>query len=354
MNGPGIRNLIAGLRSALAGEGPTTSRLHLSITTPPQPPTPAAGVGGAGGGAEGDAAAAAAAPEEQQRLQGGGGSGGSGVLSGRDFQAAPAALLDLGRSSEAGGGRGAGAGGDGSSTADEAADVASAAEHHRLTNLTSSVDLRAVALALERGLPYALLLLFLFLSSHVVGISVYAYLSFVLFRLNTLIRSQVALKQDRQARPLLAAAGVAGVQVPLVLLALRGQDLAGNLVLQGSRLPSKFWDVVFAVVVGDTLLRYLAVLAKVVVLLAVAVDSPARFRRRGHMLTVVEYCCAVYRMLPPAPLWYHFFSRAAVGGILQTGLSGAYLLVKAQHFFERAALAALAVRQVAARGCLMV
>ncbi len=35
---------------------------------------------------------------------------------------------------------------------------------------------------------------------------------------------------------------------------------------------------------------------------------------------------------------------------MATGLSGAYLLVKAQQFFERAALAALAVQQVAVRG----
>lgn len=42
--------------------------------------------------------------------------------------------------------------------------------------------------------------------------------------------------------------------------------------------------------------------------------------------------------------------QAAGTGILRTGLSGAYLLVKAQHFFERAALAAMAVQQVAVRG----
>lgn len=105
----------------------------------------------------------------------------------------------------------------------------------------------------------------------------------------------------------------------------------------------------FAVVVGDTLLRLLVVPAKVAVLLAMAADSPTRLRRRGHMLTAVEYCGALYRLLPPAPLWYHFFRVAAPGSMLQTGLSGAYLLVKAQHVFERAALAAIAVRQVATR-----
>ena len=71
------------------------------------------------------------------------------------------------------------------------------------------------------------------------GLSVFFFLSFVLFRLNLLMRQQVALKQDRQPRLLLAVAAVAALQVPLVLVLLRGQDLAGNLVMDGSRRPSK-------------------------------------------------------------------------------------------------------------------
>lgn len=47
---------------------------------------------------------------------------------------------------------------------------------------------------------------------------------------------------------------------------------------------------------------------QVCVLLAMPVDSTARFRRRGQVFTAVEYSCALYRQLPPAPLWYHFFS----------------------------------------------
>jgi hypothetical protein len=86
------------------------------------------------------------------------------------------------------------------------------------------------------------------------------------------------------------------------------------------------------------------------VLLAVPADSPARFRRRGHILTAVEYCLAVYRHLPPAPLWYLYFSGAAVGSILSTGISGAYLLIKAQHCFECASLAVMALQQVGGAG----
>lgn len=189
-------------------------------------------------------------------------------------------------------GRSSLAGHDSSGTTRETLDVAASAEHHRLTSLSSSVDLRAVAVALERGLPYAILLLLLFLStqlkvhrwdqmptivmvaihlrhpnraraalrvcplsphtwcrccphpiprrppppSHMLqAISLCAYLSLLLFRLNTIIRGQVALKHERRARELLTAAAAAMAHVPAVLL-LRGQ--AGNLILNGPR-PSK-------------------------------------------------------------------------------------------------------------------
>lgn len=72
------------------------------------------------------------------------------------------------------------------------------------------------------------------------------------------------------------------------------------------------------------------------------VDSPARLRRRGHLLTAVEHGAGLYRMLPPTPLWVGFYAQASVGSILQTGLAGAYLLVKAQQVVERARLGAAA------------
>jgi hypothetical protein len=234
--------------------------------------------------------------------------------------------------------------------ASEAADVAAAAEQHRLTNAAASVDLRSLAVALERGLPYAALLLLLFISTHMVGIAVFAYLSWVLHRVNRLVRAQVALKAERSAHTLLALAAAVAAHVPLVLLALRGQDIAGNLVLAGTARPTQLSDTVFAVVVGDTTLRFVAVLAKIAILLAAPADSTVHVRRRGHLLTCAEFVSQLYRMLPPAPLWYAFYAaQAAVPALLRTGLSGAYLLIKAQHFFERAALVALAVQQCAQR-----
>ena len=71
------------------------------------------------------------------------------------------------------------------------------------------------------------------------GIAMFASLSGVLFRLNHIIRGQVALKADRQRRQLLLAGATAASQVPLVLLLMRRQDVLGNLVLRGTNPPTQ-------------------------------------------------------------------------------------------------------------------
>jgi hypothetical protein len=289
-----FRHLVQNLRSLIAGDTPGNSRLQLSITTQPSP------LAGEGGPAA-DAATILQMPAAQQEHQPvlSGSSDGVRLPAGATL---PSALQPASSRVEEGLASAASHGSSGA--ASEPSDVASAAEHHRLTSLNSSVDLRAVALALERGLPYAILLLLLFLSTHLVvrssdgmegraslrweclganavqggaacaasltgpfthfsllpapssarapppphppthphitqGLSMYAYLSLVLFRLNAIIRGQVALKQDRRARKLLAAAVAALAHVPAVLLLLNGQDMAGNLMLDGRRKPSK-------------------------------------------------------------------------------------------------------------------
>lgn len=67
---------------------------------------------------------------------------------------------------------------------------------------------------------------------------------------------------------------------------------------------------------------------QIAILLAAPADSTVQVRRRGHLLTCAEFVSQLYRMLPPAPLWYAFYTaQAAVPALLRTGLSGAYLLV---------------------------
>lgn len=149
--GQGLRATLSSLRSALSQSGPSAGRLQLTVSTSPPPPPPLA----AGHPAEAEALllspgrsgqVAAAAPSPPPTVH--------------TTSSFPAAGVDA-----VGGGPPAGLGAMGSDgpaagtqqASGEAADVAAAAEQHRLTNAAASVDLRSLAIALERGLPCELL-----------------------------------------------------------------------------------------------------------------------------------------------------------------------------------------------------
>ncbi len=141
--GQGLRATLSSLRSALSQDGPSAGRLQLTVSTSPPPPPPVAP--GAAGHPEaeallsparsGQAAAAAPSPPPSSQTY-------------AETATPGLAAADSGLSA------GLGTGSDGPTQAsNEAADVAAAAEQHRLTNAAASVDLRSLAIALERGLP---------------------------------------------------------------------------------------------------------------------------------------------------------------------------------------------------------
>lgn len=173
--------------------------------------------------------------------------------------------------------------------------AAEEAERHRL--LTPTIDVRQLAASLERGLPFGLLLALLFVAEHAVGeflgvvqrgaglgaahakpaqrlpgligahgcervcartrrshaagslaptshgplcatprragLCSFAVLSYVLYRLNAVIRGQVALKSQLQAAPLRGVAGVVLALVPLALLLTGRQRVYAHVVLLG-------------------------------------------------------------------------------------------------------------------------
>eukprot|EP00887_Chlorella_sp_A99_P001476 scaffold8.g1476.t1 len=222
--------------------------------------------------------------------------------------------------------------------------LAAAAERHRL--LASSVDIRAVAFAVEKALPFLLLLLLTFVWEHLLGLASFAWLTWVLSWLNAVLRSQVALRQDIKSQQLLVAGGAVLAQLPLMALAARNQHVADLLLLRGARnLPAGdgFWACLFCIVSADLVARFAAVLAKIGVLLATRVDTLAHFRRRGMTLTAVEYCAAFYRSFLPAAVWYKYYKTNS--SLLANALAGIYILLKVGNMYERLALAAVALRQ---------
>lgn len=113
--------------------------------------------------------------------------------------------------------------------------MAASAAHHRLTNgsVVSSVDLRQVARSVEKALPFLFLLLLVFVGQHVLQIVALMVVTVVLHRTNAAMRAQVAKKQERETRVLLAVAGSALLQLLLVFLLLRRDQIPAVLALSG-------------------------------------------------------------------------------------------------------------------------
>lgn len=227
--------------------------------------------------------------------------------------------------------------------------AAEAAERHRLN--ANVLDIRQLAVSVEKGLPFVVLLLMVFVYQHATGLVIFAWLTFLLYRMNREIRAQVALKAQLQATPLLAALVVTAMTIPLVYALTWQQQLWRNLVLApADPRPAQFWDVLFAVVVGDACVRFMVVVVKLLVMLGTGVESQAVLRRRGHTLTAVEYCGACYRGVLPVPLWYYYLRQLPhVPAFFSTMCSGVYIMLKCTNVYERLAAAGLALRQAAQR-----
>lgn len=156
----GLGRLLAGLRALRAADGAAgNSRLQLTVTQQPAPPLPTAA--GVVQEPVSEGAAASEAGQEGEETE--------GLLAGRRSSSGLSAG-GLASPPPAPGASAPGAPPGGADTAGEEAEgVAAAAEQHRLTDTSlTSLDIRTLAAALERGLPHLALLSILFVSQHVV------------------------------------------------------------------------------------------------------------------------------------------------------------------------------------------
>jgi hypothetical protein len=146
---------------------------------------------------------------------------------------------------------------------DGASSLADAAARHRLT-AGQQLDIRAVARAIEKNLPFGALFAFVFVCAHLKGILLVGWATFVLHRTNCVVRQQVALKEEVQGRALLGAVLVLTVHAKLLVVLGPEPPVWKLLMLQGGKgVATGFWDVLFAVTVCDLFMRYVLAIFKV-------------------------------------------------------------------------------------------
>ncbi|GLU14802.1 hypothetical protein SLE2022_313500 [Rubroshorea leprosula] len=103
--------------------------------------------------------------------------------------------------------------------------------------------------------------------------------------------------------------------------------------------------------VNDTLVRQASMILKCLLLIYYKNSRGRYYRKRGQMLTLVEYLMLLYRALLPTPVWYRFFLNKDYGSLFSSLMTGLYLtfkltsaVEKVQSFFT--ALKALSRKEV--------
>ena len=141
------------------------------------------------------------------------------------------------------------------------------------------LELQAGARWLEDSLPFVVLLLLVFLQQHIFGIGAFCWLSTVLHNANARIRTQVLLKEQRDSLAVLSLASLLFSQMCMVVMLCGASKLRAQLALRpehDGRQASSIFELLWAVLVSDLMVRYGTMLLKVVLTL---VCPAAAFRR---------------------------------------------------------------------------
>ncbi|KAL3154418.1 hypothetical protein ABBQ32_013890 [Trebouxia sp. C0010 RCD-2024] len=215
--------------------------------------------------------------------------------------------------------------------------AAAAAERHRL-GAGGSFDLQAIALWVEKTAPFLLLLFVVFAYTHIRGLTVFTWISLVLYRANEALKKQVALKQDYSRLQCVSLAAALMGHVLLVMLCLHQERLWLRFLLATPSPVPEFWTALYWVTTVDLLVRHFGMATKLGVMTIWPCSTAEGFRRRAQALAWVENLSHLYRGLLPMPVWYKFFEDSGMGMVLCALTTGIYLLVKCGMLVELASL----------------
>ncbi|XP_057804375.1 uncharacterized protein LOC131019802 isoform X2 [Salvia miltiorrhiza] len=228
---------------------------------------------------------------------------------------------------------------DGASNATNAGGDADGAEGVGTNNRDSSssyqrYDIQQAARWIEQVLPFSLLLLIVFIRQHLQGFCVTIWIAAFMFKSNDIVRKQTALKGERKITTLIGIVILYSLHVFGFYWWYRNDVLYPLLMLPPRTIPP-FWNVIFIIMVNDTLVRQAAMILKCMLLIYFKNSRGRNYRRQGQMLTLVEYLLLLYRALLPAPVWYRFFLNKEYGSLFSSLMTGLYLTFKLTSVVEK-------------------
>eukprot|EP00249_Psilotum_nudum_P021894 c28293_g1_i1 orf=598-1968(+) len=202
-------------------------------------------------------------------------------------------------------------------------------------NASQRYGFQQLARWIEQVLPFAILLLMVFIRQHLEGFLVSFWISAVMVKANDLLRKQTALKGERKTFMLLVISSVLLCHIIAVYSWYwRGDFLRPLLMIPPKEIP-KFWQAIFILVVNDTMVRQAAMVIKSGILILYKNSRGRAYRRQVQLLTLIEYILLLYRALLPAPVWYRFFLNKEYGNLFSSLTTGLYLTFKLTSTLEK-------------------
>ncbi|KAF5809723.1 hypothetical protein HanRHA438_Chr04g0170871 [Helianthus annuus] len=142
-----------------------------------------------------------------------------------------------------------------------------------------------------------------------------------MYKSNDILRKQTTLKGERKLSVLAGYCVLFMLQVTRVYRWYQNDDICNPLLMIPPKAIPPFWNVVFTIIVNDTMVRQAAMAFKL-----------------GQILTLVEYTLLLYRAFLPAPVWYRFFLNKEYGSLFSSFLTTwLYLTLKLTSAVEKVA-----------------
>jgi len=228
-----------------------------------------------------------------------------------------------------------GAGADNNNTGDQAGDN----DNGWSAILNSNPELKAVVSACEKYIPFLLIIMVKSVFEHGTGIIVCCGLVLTFLHANSVLKQQVARQNRTNCGALLAIS----INLIACILFIYFVFLDNNLPLSAFFIPPDkvptFYDLLWIVGVNDFILKFMAVLAKILVTLMPSRVIP--YQKRGKYYLFLEVTSQLHRQLAPLQPWLMYLLNSKGDGassipnkVLGVFLTAAYMVVKGKIFVK--------------------
>jgi len=196
------------------------------------------------------------------------------------------------------------------------------------------LDLQLITNWLEQSIPFVFLLFLLWIYEHRNGLLLFIWATAIFINSNQAVKKQVSLKEKRSTWVLGGIAATLLFHVLFVYFYFRKEELWRYLVSLPPRQPLNIWATFWVIVVNDFIVRFLTIVVKCLVIIAVGNIPP--HKRNTQLYSVIESASNTYRTILPVSIWFKFIFNP--NEVFSNLISLMYLLIKFNNMYEKGTL----------------